>query len=396
MTDFPDDFLFGSATAAHQVEGGNVNSDWWDWEHAPGTVCAESSGDGIDHYHRYAEDFALLASLGHQVHRLSVEWARIEPARGEFSQAALDHYRRVLRALADTGMAAMVTLNHFTLPRWLAAEGGWLAHDAVALFGRYCARVVAELGDLMPWICTINEPSVVAMHGYQTGQFPPGERHQGKWRKAVQRLIGGHEAAVDAVRDAGLDSPVGITLAMSPVEVVRDEPAAHVRAAEILAGGIDVYLDGLAGDYVGVQYYFPVRVDPGRSSGTADPYPGERRTLMGWPVDPSGLSWCIERAATRSGLPVFVTENGIATDDDAWRIAYMRDHVLEAKRALDDGIDVRGFLYWSAFDNFEWAYGYGPTFGMIGIDREDGLRRIVRDSARWWERLCRTRTIPPA
>src|SRR5438094_10046157 len=151
MRDFPEGFLFGSSTAAHQVEGGNVNNDWWAWEHAPGTPALEPSGDAIDQYHRYEEDFGLLASLGQNAHRVSLEWSRIEPAPGEWSRAALEHYRRVLGALSDNGLTAFATLYHFTIPRWFAERGGWLARDAVERFERFCVRVAGALGDLMPY-----------------------------------------------------------------------------------------------------------------------------------------------------------------------------------------------------------------------------------------------------
>jgi beta-glucosidase len=196
--DFPPGFLWGAATAAHQVEGGNVNNDWWDFEHAAATAARESSGDGIDHLHRYAEDFALLKSLGHNAHRLSLEWSRIEPAPGEFSQAALNHYRRVLVALADTGLTGFVTLHHFTLPRWFAEQGGWLGPDAVTLFARYCRRVAAELGDLMPFVCTINEPQMLALHGYLEGYHPPGLTNPVLWKRVGPVLLDAHRAAVDA------------------------------------------------------------------------------------------------------------------------------------------------------------------------------------------------------
>ena len=153
MSSFPSTFLWGSSTAAHQVEGGNHNNDWWDWEHDPASPAVESSGDAIDHLHRYDEDFALLASLGQNAHRLSLEWSRIEPAPGEFSRAALDHYARVLDSLTAHGLTAFVTLYHFTLPRWFAARGGWLADDALKVFGRYVERVAAALGDRSAKVC---------------------------------------------------------------------------------------------------------------------------------------------------------------------------------------------------------------------------------------------------
>src|SRR5512142_2276769 len=156
--DFPEGFLWSTSTAAHQVEGGNVNNDWWAWEHTPGSTAVEPSGDAIDHYHRFDDDFRLLAELGQNAHRLSIEWSRIEPAPGEWSVAALDHYKRVLDSLAAHGLTAFVTLMHFTVPRWFAERGGWVAADAVELFGRYVERVGRALGDRIPYACTINEP----------------------------------------------------------------------------------------------------------------------------------------------------------------------------------------------------------------------------------------------
>jgi beta-glucosidase len=389
MRDFPEDFLFGSSTAAHQVEGGNVNNDWWAWEHAPGTPAVEPSGDAIDQYHRYDEDFALLASLGQQAHRVSLEWSRIEPAPGEWSRAALEHYRRVLGSLADHGLTAFVTLNHFTLPAWLAERGSWLAPDAVDRFEAYCERVGAHLGDLMPYACTINEPQIVALFGYLHGDFPPGERNPVKWRRVTRRFVEAHEAALRALK-AGRGEPLaGICLQMPAFEPARDEPACVARHDELRREMTEIYLDGLQGDYVGVQYYSRMRVDPAAVSGFAPAPAGEPLTQMGWEIHPEGLYAAIAQAAG-SGLPVVVTENGIATADDAQRIAYVRDHLAQVKRALEDGVDVRGYLYWSAFDNFEWNHGYLPQFGMIGVDRDRDLARVVRPSARAYGKLARS------
>ncbi len=383
---FPSGFLLGSSTAAHQVEGGNVANDWWAWEHAPGTPCVEPSGDAIDQYHRYEEDFALLATLGQDAHRLSLEWSRIEPEPGEFSRAAVEHYRRVLESLAGHGLTAFATLNHFTLPRWLSERGGWLAPEAIERFERFCDRVAVDLGELIPFACTINEPQIVALFGYLEGWFPPGERNPFKWRRATERLIEAHEAAVGAMQGG---PKAGICLQMPALEPARPDDAACVAAYEELRHGmVDVYLDGLAGDWVGVQYYSRMRVDPAVAGRFAPPPEGEPLTQMGWEIHPEGLHDAIT-AAARTGLPVYVTENGIATDDDEQRIAYLADHLAQVQRALDGGADVRGYLCWSAFDNFEWAEGYRPTFGLVGIDREDGLRRHVRPSAEWFGRIER-------
>ncbi len=393
MRDFPEGFLFGSSTAAHQVEGGNVGNNWWAWEHAPGTPAVEPSGDGIDQFHRYDEDFALLASLGQQAHRVSIEWWRIEPAPGEWSRSALDHYRRVLGSLSDHGLTAFVTLNHFTIPQWLAERGGWLAPDAVERFERYCERVGAHLGDLMPYACTINEPQIVSTMGYLLGMFPPGETNPIKWRQVTRRLIEAHEAAVRALKTGRGEPKAGICLQMPAFEPARDEPACVARYEELRAEMTEIYLGDLHGDYVGVQYYSRMRVDPAATGGFAPAAQGEPLTQMGWEIHPEGLYDAISEAGTTSGLPVVITENGIATADDGQRMDYLRSHLAQVKRALDDGVDVRGYLYWSAFDNFEWNEGYRPLFGMIGVDREHGLERIVRPSARAYGKLARSGSL---
>jgi beta-glucosidase len=393
VRDFPEGFAFGSSTAAHQVEGGNVNNDWWAWEHAPRTTCVEPSGDAIDQYHRYAEDFALLAELGQTAHRLSLEWSRIEPAPGEWSDAALEHYRRVLGTLAEHGLTAYVTLHHFTIPRWLSERGGWLAPGAVDRFERYCERVAAHLGDLMPFACTINEPQIVALLGYRLGEHAPGERSAALYKRVTPRLIAAHEAAVRAVKSGRGDPQAGVCLQLPALEPARPDDPACVAAFEELRHEMeDVYLEDLQGDWVGVQYYSRMRVDPAVSAGFARPPAGAPLTQMGWELHPEGLRRAIASAA-RTGLPVHVTENGIATADDAERIAYLRDHVGQVAQAIADGIDVRAYLYWSSFDNFEWAEGYRPTFGLVGIDRADGLRRVVRPSAHAFGRLARTGAV---
>jgi beta-glucosidase len=393
VRDFPEGFLFGSSTAAHQVEGGNVNNDWWAWEHAPYTTCVESSGDAIDQWHRYEDDFALLSELCQNAHRMSLEWSRIEPAPGEFSAAALAHYRRVLGTLDQHGLTAFVTLHHFTLPRWLAEQGGWLARDAVERFARYTERVAAALGDLMPFAGTINEPQIVALMGYREGLFPPGLRNPVMFERVTRRLIDAHGAAVEAVKGGRGEPLAGACLQLPAYEPARpDDPACVAACAELVHAMEDVYLEDLAGDWVGVQYYSRQRVDPTATSGFAAAPAAAPLTQMGWEIHPEGLHRAIASAA-RSGLPVYVTENGIATADDAQRVAYMRDHLAQVARAIAEGIDVRGFHYWSSFDNFEWAEGYRPTFGMVGIDREDGLRRVVRPSARAYGELARTGSL---
>lgn len=395
MRTFPADFLWGSATAAHQVEGGNHNNDWWDWEHTAGSTAVESSGDGIDHFHRYDEDFALLASLGQNAHRISLEWSRIEPAEGEFSQVALDHYRRVLESLARHGLTGFVTMYHFTLPRWFAARGGWLAPDALDLFGRFVERVGQSLGDLIPFACTVNEPQIIPLAAYATGQFPPGRTDLGEAAQVNTTLIAAHRTATAALR-AGAGAPrIGTCLQLPPVEPLRPDDEGDVGLAELVRTAmVDEHIDDLraggdVGDWVGLQYYTRVQIDSSAADLVAPARPGAETTLMGWEVYPEGFGQMLRRVAD-AGLPVYVTENGIATADDDQRVRYLASHLAELASARADGVDVRGYLYWSAFDNFEWAHGYAPTFGLVGIDRADGLRRVPRRSAEVYGDLART------
>jgi beta-glucosidase len=393
--DFPPDFLWGAATAAHQVEGDNHNSDWWAFEHAAGTPARESSGDAIDQFHRYADDFALLAGMGHTAHRMSIEWARIEPAPGEFSRAAIAHYRAVLEALRATGMKSFVTLHHFTLPAWFADRGGWLAPDALALFDRYCRRALRELGDLMDFVCTINEPQMVAIHGYLEGYFPPGLTNAFQWRRVGRVLLEAHRLAVLATRAECPASP-GLVVQLPLLAAARDDEVTLAFLEALRSEIIDLYLDGLegetAGDWLGVQYYRKNWVDPGSPTLYAAPPAGTRLTQMGWAVHPDGLRDVLHRAA-RTGLPLYVTENGIATEDDAERIDYLEAHLRAVARARAEGVDVRGYIHWSAFDNFEWAEGYRPKFGLIGVVRDDDFRRLPKPSAAAFSRVARSGSI---
>lgn len=398
MTDFPAGFLWGSGTAAHQVEGGNVNNDWWDWEHDPASPAVASSGDANDHYHRYEQDFALLAALGQKAHRFSLEWSRIEPAPGEFSQAALDHYARVLDSLARNGLTAFATMHHFTVPRWFAARGGWLAPDAIELFGRYVERVSAVLGDRIPYACTINEPQIVALNGYSRGRFPPGERDMAKAFAVNAVLMQAHRTATAALRAGNGQPLIGTCLQLPVVEPLDLASEGDVATAATLKRLlVDSHLEdlssgGYVGDYVGLQYYSRVRVDSTAPSPAAPPPSGAETTQMGWEVYPAGFGQSL-RALAAVGLPIIVTENGIATADDSQRIRFLQTHLCELKSAIDAGVDVRGYLHWTSFDNFEWAEGYRPTFGFIDIDRDNDLCRIVRPSAVAYGELARTGSL---
>jgi beta-glucosidase len=386
--DFPDDFLWSSSTAAHQVEGGNVNNDWWAWEHTPCSTAIEPSGDAIDHYHRYAQDFGLLAGLGHNAHRFSLEWSRIQPERGEWSRSAVDHYLRVLDTLAGVGLAAFTTLYHFTVPRWFADRGGWAAPDAPDAFADYVERIAPHLRDRTPYVCTVNEPQIVALFGYLLGYHPPGLRNPHLWHRVTRNLIRAHEAAVEIFAGG---PRTGVCLQMPDLQPARPgDPACLAATEELEREMIEVYLQDLRGDYVGVQYYTRMRVDPAHPDYFAPAAPGVPVTQMGWEFHPDGLRKTLHKAA-RAGKPIVITENGVATADDAERVDYLDSHLAAVLEARREGVDVRGYTYyWSAFDNFAWAEGYRPLFGLVGIDRSDGLARQVRPSAHAYARVART------
>jgi len=375
---FPDGFLWGTATAAHQIEGGNINNDWWAMEHDPTSGCADVSGDACDSFNRYPEDIALVAGLGFSSYRFSLEWSRIEPEDGEFSLVALDHYRRMAATCHEHGILPVVTFHHFTHPRWLAAAGTWEAVHAPDRFARFCDRATAHLGDLIGMACTLNEPNVVATMGWRHGVFPPRVRDRVRRDVVNQSLVTAHRKAVDAIRSGPGDFPVGLTLSMTDYQL---QPGGEEWLERLRRPSEDVFLEATGGDdYLGVQTYTRVRVGP---EGFVGPEAGVPTSQMGYEVWPEALEATIRRAWDKTGgLPVHVTENGIGTDDDEQRIDYVKRALGGVQHCLADGVDVRGYFYWSLLDNFEWVLGYGPTFGLVAVDRETFERR-PKPSATW-------------
>ena len=382
--DFPAGFRWGTATAAHQIEGGCWNNDWWLWEHTPGSGCAEPSGDACDSWNRWPDDVAVLAELGFTDYRFSLEWSRIEPEDGEISIAALDHYARVCEGLLAAGIDPVVTFHHFTTPRWLAARGGWELPDTAARFASFCEVAAARLAGLMQRACTINEPNIVSTIGYLAGAFPPGKRDAGLRRKVNDVMVDAHRQAVAAIRAGAPGVPVGLTLSMTDYQAVDGGEA---KRDQIRRGMEDVFLDATTGDdFIGVQTYSRNRIGP---DGAIGPEEGVPTLIMGYEYYPQALEATIRRAwdVTKGEVPILVTENGIGTDDDDQRIAYVRTALEGVLSCVADGIDVGGYTYWSLLDNFEWAYGYGPRFGIVECDRTT-FARTPKASARWLGRVA--------
>ena len=394
---FPKDFLWGAATAAHQVEGNNINSDGWVLEYMKPSMFAEPSGDACDFYHRYRDDIALAASLGFNAFRFSIEWARIEPEPGVYSMAELDHYRRVLAACHEHRLTPMVTFWHFTNPRWFAALGGWENPGAGDHFVRYCERAARHLGDLIGGAATFNEPNIPLLLKWIFSAMPKNpfagvdammkaaaksigaERFSyftfGNGEVARDIMLPAHHRALAAIKAGPGKYPVGVTLAMIDEQAVgagsrRDEKR------ELLYGP---WLDAAAkGDFIGVQTYTRARVG---KDGDLPPEAGVELTQVGYEFWPEALEQTIRYAASRAKVPVYVTENGVATEDDTRRVEYINRALAGVGKCLSDGIDVRGYFHWSLLDNFEWNSGYRPKFGLIAVDRQT-FARTVKPSAR--------------
>jgi len=412
--EFPSDFVFGSATAAHQVEGNNVHNDWWAHEHAPETNAIEPSGIACDHYHRFADDFRLLQSLGHPAHRLSIEWSRIEPQEGQIQQGEIDHYRAVLNRLRELDIEPWVTLHHFTLPQWFARRGGFTRAENVIAFQRFVERVARAYGDVVQHWCTINEPTVHSELGHRFGYFPPRVFDEAVAADVLMNLFRAHTAAAEAVRaQARLTPSIGITLAVQAHEpydpnAAPDRDLAARRDAETNGVSLDALRTGVfrypgrapveipglqaSSTFVGIQYYSRSRYDA-QSGGPAPADLDRQLSQMGWEVYPEGFAPLLQRAGA-TGLRVYVTENGMACDDDRIRVRYIADHLTAVDDARRAGADVRGYFYWSAMDNFEWNFGYGPKFGLIAVDRTT-LSRAPRPSAYFFADIIRERRLTP-
>ncbi len=415
---FPKDFLWGAGTSSHQVEGNNTNNDWWQWEQR---VPPEMrSGRACDEWNLFEEDFALAQTLGLTAHRFSLEWSRIEPSPGQFDNSALDHYRRMILSLKSKGITPIVTLNHFTIPLWLVSHGGWIADKSPELFAKYVREAIKALGsDVRYWI-TLNEPAVYTYKSYITGQWPPGEKSVKKAFKIVQNLGKAHVLAYENIkevyaREDWAEPMIGIAQQVMIFEPhserslwdrlsarLRDRVVNHLFIKALIRGKAKVF--GVLNirlpkaktlDFIGLNYYTREYV---RSRGFILPdVVGDERVLenrhirknsLGWEIYPQGLYKAI-RAFAKYKLLFLISENGICTNDDAERSEFIVEHLKAVALAMKEGAPVIGYLYWSLLDNYEWAEGFAPRFGLIEVDYATQKRKI-RYSARKFEEIIRS------
>ena len=377
---FPAHFLWGAATASHQVEGDNRWNDWWAFEQAG--RLPHRSGEACRHYELFEADFDLARSWGHNAHRFSIEWSRIEPAEGEWNAGAVEHYRRVIAALRERGMEPIVTLHHFTNPQWFAVRGGWARRDSVERFRRYAEFTAARLSRHVRYWVTINEPTVYAKRGFVGGQWPPF-RH-GSWLTAamvVRNMIRAHDSAYAALHERRPDAMVGIAHS-APFIAACDPRSAADRICTAIRDYIfndslfELFGAGRRLDFLGINYYAR-QVVRWRTRGASsilgaecreDHHDEPRRfNALGWEIYPAGLRSVLEKFS-RFGVPLIVTENGIAADDDITRRDFLLEHLTVLSDCVDSGIDVRGYMHWSLMDNFEWAEGTTARFGLAAVD----------------------------
>ncbi|MGN6620653.1 MAG: glycoside hydrolase family 1 protein [Sphingomonas sp.] len=392
----PSGFLWGAAISAHQSEGNDVNSDSWLLENLPETVYKNPSGDACDSYNRYEQDFAIAQSLGFNCYRFGIEWARIEPEPGAFSNAELDHYKRVLAACRARGLLPVLSYNHFTVPRWFAMRGGWEMSDSPDLFARYCERVTRALGDQVGMAAPFNEANIsLLVKTLATTATPEHVAARKAMIAAAARatnsprfssllfadpdrvdpqLLAAHAKAYQAIKAGPGDFPVGVTLTTQAIEPVGPDSIAPAMEAMLYGNWWEAVN---ASDFVGVQTYTRLRFD---AKGPVAPPSGAEITAAGYEYYPQALGETIRLAARKTSKPIYVTESGIATDDDSRRVAWLDACIAEVRQCIADGIPVHSYLYWSLLDNFEWTQGYSQRFGLVAVDRAT-FKRTPKPSA---------------
>lgn len=404
---FPDDFYWGASTAAYQVEGYNENTDW--------AVAAKDrkvppAGRLADHYHLYEKDFDIAKELKHNAHRFSVEWARIEPEEGQFDPEAVEHYKKVLQALKKRKITPFITLWHFTLPLWLAEKGGCESKEFPELFARYCGFVVKEIGDLCEFYATINEPNVYATHCYLYGAWPPFKRAAFLNNKVTQQinpcnpssriehpriknyfayltvlgnLIKAHNLAYDAIKKSHKKASVSVVKHVHFFNATKN-PINFLKAWISMYMQTYYFLNRTKHktDIIGLNYYRHT------TFGDTQNY---LLTDMNWKVKPEGIYGAI-MALKRYKKPIIIAEAGVADEDDDIRPDYIRVQIAATQKALEDGADVRGHMYWSLLDNYEWAFGTERRFGLVAVDYKT-LERTIRPSAQVYKQIIENNGI---
>lgn len=396
---FPEGFLWGASTSAHQVEGNNTNSDWWAWEHSKKRMDALTkqglnptdfqSNDAADHFNRYRADTDLIKKLNLNAYRFSLEWARIEPEEGNFDIKAIMHYAEKIEALKKRGIEPIVTLHHQTNPNWFTKKYGWQHWRAPELFGRYAEHIAQTLGTQATWWLTINEPKLAVLRNGPAKIYNPISL-----LLALRHLISAHQRAYDALHRANPEAQVSIPYnfqAWSANDFYSVDEFL-IRTARRLDHGWFLGKIKNQLDYIGVNYYTAYRFSFRRGLPAWRQHGGGIVSDMGWEIYPEGLYHILHELGQQYDLPIIITENGIADASDSRRAYFISKHLEAVHRAIGNGADVRGYCYWSLMDNFEWAHGFEPRFGLIEIDYKT-QKRTIRASANHYANIAKTNTL---
>ncbi len=406
---FPEKFLWGAATSAHQVEGGTHNQ-WsvWELENAK-SLAAQSeyhfgeldnwplnekeakdpasyvSGKSVDHYNRYEADFDLLKKMNMNSFRFSVEWSRIEPQEGAWNIEAIEHYKSYVAELRRRGIEPVLTLFHFTLPVWFTAMGGFEKRSNTSYFVRFAEKIVRELGMDIRYVITVNEPEVYAYESYMMGYWPPNVTSKVMCRRVLSNLARAHNQAAAAIH--GINRRYRVSIAKnSPYVYAGDDALLSRKYADFLQYARDDYFLKKvvkSCDFLGVNYYFSDRVYGYRVHN-----PDERVSDLGWDLAPANIQQALERLHEKYALPILVTENGVADREDAERQWWITQTLIGMQKAMDNGVVLEGYLHWSLLDNFEWDKGRWPRFGLAAVNYDD-LERTLRPSALWFGRVIK-------
>ena len=389
---FPDNFLWGAGTSSHQVEGGTDN-DWDAWERKNAKRLSDEAkdkweqwqkkkfpemfdadnyiaGDACDHYNRFTKDFDIAQKLGHNAHRFSIEWSRIEREEGVFDSHALDHYRDVVNALCEKGIAPFVTLWHWTLPRWLVKQDGVMSEKFIFYFERYTRTVAEHLGKSVKFWITINEPDVYASKSFLQGAWPPQRRNFFAYHRVLKQLAKAHRASYHMIKEINESAQVGITKNSPYVKIIP--------LFNFVIGQRFFRMIKKCQDFIGINYYKSFDYSRDNRSTLSD---------IGWRINPRGF-YNVLMAVREYGLPIYITENGLADADDKKRSDFIRDHLYWMWKAIRNGADVRGYLHWSLLDNFEWDKGFWPRFGLVGVNYKT-QERTIRKSAMMYKNIIK-------
>lgn len=388
---FPKNFLWGTATSAHQTEGNNSNSDWWRWEQAKSghqKHPLDTSGIACDSYHRYEEDFDLCNDLNNNAVRISVEWARLEPKEGVFDEEEFEHYEKVLRAAKKRGFKTFVTLHHFTNPLWFSKKGGWSNLKSPFYFKRYAKKCAEELGSNINFFLTINEPQVYIMQSYLRGIWPPNKRNIISSFLVYINMIRAHNAAYKSVKGVNLKYKIGIVKNIVWFKT-KSHPFDKVFAKILNFFVSDFFLLPIRKqlDLIGLNFYFTTNIKNFKTKN-----PDNRNSDLGWWIESVGLEKILLKLK-RYKMPVYVTENGLADSKDILRRDFIRDMLVSCAKAIQCGADLRGYFHWSLLDNFEWAEGFWPKFGLYNVDRKNNLKRIARSSSKYYAKICKDNLV---